>query len=265
MSMQSDSSAAASPADAVSGPDTAGDRGTLYGLGLGPGDPELITLKALHILQRVPVIAYPAPEDSAAPPESGLARSIAAPHLPGTQTEIPIRLPFRSEREPARAAYDEAATLLTARLAAGQDVAVLCAGDPMLYGSFMYLLERLAPHTLVRIIPGVTSIQAAAAAVPLPLVERDEPLAVLPATLSDTELRHGLEGAAAAAILKLGRHFGRIRQLLAGLDLLEKAWYVERVTQTDARVQRLAEIEAHEAPYFSLVLVRKEPVRRQGA
>ena len=133
--------------------------GKLYGVGLGPGDPELLTLKALRILKSVPVIAWPAPDEG-----HSFARSIAADHLPGGQVEIAIRVPMRVERFPAQEIYDRAAEEIAAHLDAGRDVAVLCEGDPFFYGSFMYLFERLAGRYETEIVPGVSSIMAAGAA-----------------------------------------------------------------------------------------------------
>jgi precorrin-2/cobalt-factor-2 C20-methyltransferase len=131
--------------------------GTAYGMGVGPGDPELITLKAHRILRACPVVAYPAPDQG-----DSLTREIVAPHLPGEQTEIAIRIPMVSERFPAQAIYDQAADDIGAHLDAGRDTAILCEGDPFLYGSFMYLFARLAERFPVEVIPGVSSLTASA-------------------------------------------------------------------------------------------------------
>ena len=147
--------------------------GTLYGLGVGPGDPELITLKALRLLKAAPVIAYPAPEEG-----ESLARKIAAPHLPGGQTEIVIRMPLDASRFPAQAVYDRVAEEVATHLDAGRDVAALCEGDPFFYGSFMYLFGRLAGDHRVEVVPGVTAATACAAALGVPLTHRDHASAV---------------------------------------------------------------------------------------
>src|SRR6185369_9057732 len=138
--------------------------GTLYGIGVGPGDPELVTLKALRIARACPVVAYPAPEEG-----ESLARRIMAPHLAGGQTEIAIRMPLTAERYPAQAVYDQSSQDIAAHLAAGRDVAVLCLGDPFFYGSFMYLFARLAESHRTVVVPGVTSLAAAAASLGAPL------------------------------------------------------------------------------------------------
>ena len=181
---------------------------TVYGIGVGPGDPELLTLKGLRLLQACPVMAYPAPETG-----DSLARRIAAPHLAGTKIEIAIRMPLLAERFPAQEVYDRAARDIGTHIAAGRDVAVLCLGDPFFYGSFMYLFERLASTARVVVVPGVTSVSAGAAAVGLPLVTRNELLTVIPAPLPDNDIERRLSDTDAAAIVKLGRHFGRVREL----------------------------------------------------
>lgn len=226
--------------------------GMLYGLGLGPGDPELLTLKAHRILISVPVIAWPAPDAGAS-----FARSIAAPHLPGGQTEIAIRVPMRTERFPARDVYDKAAAEISAELDAGRDVAVLCEGDPFFYGSFMYLFERLAGLYKTEVVPGVSSMMAAASAIGRPLAARNDVLAVLPGPLDDAELTNRITTSDALAIIKIGRHFKRLRALIEKLNLLPHAIYVERVSLGAERLMPLADVPGDTAPYFSMILIYK--------
>jgi len=226
--------------------------GTLYGLGIGPGDPELITLKALRLLRAAPVLAYPAPETG-----DSLARRIVAPHLPGHQTEIAIRMPLTVERFPAQAVYDGAATDLGAHLAAGRDVAVLCEGDPFFYGSFMYLFGRLAERFPVEVVPGVSSLTACAAALRHPLAARNDVLTVIPAPLDDDAIAARLQQTDAAAILKLGRHGPRIVSLLQRLGLAGRAHYIERATMAAQRILPLAAVDPQAIPYFAMILVHK--------
>ncbi|WP_062014019.1 precorrin-2 C(20)-methyltransferase [Aureimonas sp. AU4] len=232
--------------------------GTLYGLGLGPGDPELLTLKAHRILRSVPVIAYPAAEGS-----QSLARAIAAPHLPGEQEEIAIPLLMSGDRAPGQAAYDRAAPLIAEHLEAGRDVAVLCEGDPFFYGSFLYLHARLSDRFPTVVVPGVSSVMAAAAGARRPLSARGDVVTVLPATLPDETLRPAIEAATSLAVLKLGRHFSRVKRLLGELGLMDDAIYAERVTQGGERVLPLSET-GDEAPYFAMILVYRgtEPAIR---
>ncbi|HEV8014543.1 MAG TPA: precorrin-2 C(20)-methyltransferase [Stellaceae bacterium] len=226
--------------------------GQLYGLGLGPGDPELITLKAWRILRRAPVIAYPAPTDG-----PSFARSIVAQWLSPAQLEIAIRVPMEIARFPAQEVYDRAAGEIAVQLDAGRDVALLCQGDPLFYGSFMYLFGRLGERFPCEIVPGVSSLGACAAAAGFPLAARNDTLAVLPAGLEDAELTRRLDACEAAAIIKLGRHFSRIRALLMRLGLAAHARYVERASLASERVLALDAVNPDDAPYFSMILLHR--------
>lgn len=226
--------------------------GRLYGLGLGPGDPELITMKAWRILRQAPVVAYPAPDDA-----PSFARSIVAHWLSPAQTEIAIRIPMEIARFPAQEVYDRAAIAIADPLDAGRDVALLCQGDPLFYGSFMYLFGRLAERFPCEIVPGVSSLGACAAAAGFPLAARNDMLAVLPAGLSDDEIARRLDACDAAAIIKLGRHFARIRDLLTRLGLAGKARYVERASLASERVLPLDAVDPSDAPYFSMILLHR--------
>jgi len=226
--------------------------GTLYGLGIGPGDPDLLTLKAHRLLQSVPVIAYPAPERG-----DSLARRIVAPHLPEGRTEIAIRMPLVEARFPAQEVYDRAVAELGVQLEAGRDVAVLCEGDPFFYGSFMYLFGRMAERFTVEVVPGVSSLTACAAVLGAPLAARNDVLVVLPGPLDAETLRARLAQAEAAAIIKLGRHFPKVRSVLEELGLAESARYVEHATMTEQRILPLAEVDAAAVPYFSMILVHR--------
>ena len=226
--------------------------GVLYGLGIGPGDPELITLKAHRLLQSVPVIAYPAPEDG-----ESLARAIAAPHLPAGRTEIIIRMPMTAARFPAQEVYDRAASEIAGHLRAGRDVAVLCEGDGFFYGSFSFLFARLAGSHVVEVVPGVSSLTACAAALGAPLATRNDVLTILPAPLPEALLAARLDGADAAAIVKVGRHFEKVRGLLVRLDLAAHARYVEHATMASQRIVPLAEVDPGTVPYFSMILVHR--------
>lgn len=226
--------------------------GTLYGLGVGPGDPELVTLKALRLLRAAPVLAYPAPDVG-----DSFARSIVAPHLPGGQAEIAIRVPMRVDPAPAQVVYDAAAIEIAGHLDAGRDVAVLCEGDPFFYGSFMYLFGRLAERHRVEVVPGVSSLTACAAATGLPLAARNDVLTVLPAPLPEEELRPRLQAAEAVAIMKLSRHFNKISQLLEETGLYDGSRYVERATLGHQRVLKLSEVDPDTVPYFSMILAHR--------
>jgi len=227
--------------------------GMLYGIGVGPGDPELMTVKAVRILQHVPVVAYPAADDG-----DSSARAIAAEFLPDEAVEIAIRVPMRPGRMPVEV-YDEAAREIAGHLAEGRDVAVLCEGDPFFYGSFMYLHDRLAGSWPCRVVPGVSSLTACAAASARPLVRRNDTLVVLPATLTDEELAARLAASDAAAILKVGRHLPRLRAVIDRCGLTARAVYVEYASRESELVVPLAERDDGPAPYFSMLLVNGGP------
>lgn len=226
--------------------------GKLYGLGIGPGDPELLTLKALRLLQAAPVVAYPAPEEG-----DSLARAIVAPHLPGGQTEIEIRMPMVAARFPAQEVYDWAAGEIGGHLEAGRDVAVLCEGDPFFYGSFMYLFGRVAERFPVEVVPGVSSLTACAAVLGAPLAARNDVLTVVPAPLDEDALAERLRGVEAAAVIKVGRHLQKVRRVIGDLGLSDRARYVERATMDQQRILPLDSLEEDGAPYFSMILIHQ--------
>ena len=227
--------------------------GALIGIGVGPGDPELITLKGLAALRAAPVLAYPAPESG-----HSLARSIVAAHLEGfAKTEIAIRMPIVAAPFPAREVYERAAREIGPHLDAGRDVACICEGDPFFYGSFTFLFQRLAGRYPVRVIPGVSSLTACAASAGAPLAVRNDVLTVVPATLGAAELRTRLAAVEAAAIIKVGRHLPKVRAVLESLGLAAEARYVEHATMESERCLPLSEAEDARAPYFSMVLVHR--------
>lgn len=226
--------------------------GTLYGVGLGPGDPDLMTVKAHRLICSAKVVAYPAPDDG-----ESFARSIAAHIIPDDAREIPIIVPMRVERYPAKDVYDRAAEEIGAALSAGEDVVTLCEGDPFFYGSFMYLYERLSGSYPCEIVPGVTSLTACAARLGRPLTARNDVLTVIPGPLADEEISARIEAAGAIAIMKVGRHLERLKRLISGLGLLGHAGYVERATLASEKAMPLAEVNDASAPYFSMILIYK--------
>ena len=224
----------------------------LTGIGLGPGDPDLITLKGYKALQQAAVIAYPAPETG-----DSLARRIAEPHLPGGQQEIAIRMDIGDGRFPKDGVYDAAAEEIGQHLEAGRRVAVLCEGDPLFYGSFLYLYARMAEQFEVEVIPGVTSVVACAARLGFPIAARNDVLAVIPGPLPAEVIAARLEGAEAAVIIKLGRHFDKVRRVLAEMGLIENARLIVRATMEEEQVLPVVEADPEEVPYFSTILVHR--------
>lgn len=225
--------------------------GTLYGIGLGPGDPELMTLKAHRLINQAQVVAYPAPLGG-----DSFARSIAETAIRPDATEIRIDIPMDVARYPAQEIYDEAAQKISEMLALDLDVVVLCEGDPLFYGSFMYLLARLGTDFDVEVVPGVTSVTACAAAASRPLSARNEVLTIVPGTLDEQEFEARISASDAFVVMKVGRHLEKIRRVIQRLGLTEKAQYVERATLASEKVLRLADAP-ETAPYFSMILVNK--------
>ena len=232
--------------------------GRLYGVGVGPGDPELLTLKAARVLEAVPVVAYFAKRGNASN-----AHAVVAARLRAAQAELPLLYPVTTEiprHAPEYAAqitafFDASAATVAAHLGAGRDVAVLSEGDPLFYGSYMHLHVRLAGRYPAEVVPGITSLSGAWCATGVPIAQGDDLLSVLPGTLPEEKLARRLAAADAAAIMKVGRNLPRIRRALAAAGLLDRALYVERATMAGGRSLPLAERGDEPAPYFSLVLV----------
>jgi len=226
--------------------------GTIWGVGVGPGDPDLLTLKAHRVITTADVIAYPAPEAG-----DSLARAIVADYLPGGQEEIAIRISMDPAAFPPKETYARAADDIGARAAAGRSVAILCEGDPFFYGSFMYLFENLSERWDVEIVPGVSSMMASAAALKAPLAARNDVISVIPATLDAAAIAARLAGADTAVFIKVGRHLAKVRKALETAGLDRHALYIERATMKAERRMKLADMPDATAPYFSMVLVHR--------
>ncbi|PXY26002.1 ATP-binding protein [Prauserella sp. PE36] len=232
--------------------------GVLYGVGLGPGDPELLTVRAARLIGEADVIAYHCARHG-----RSIARSVAEPYLREGQLEEKLVYPVTTETTNHPGGYEGAiaefyelsAKRLAEHLDAGRGVVVLCEGDPFFYGSYMYMHERLADRYEAHVVPGVTSVSAASAVLGRPLVQRDEVLTLLPGTLPAPELARRLADTESAAVLKLGRTFGSVRDALAESGRLDEAFYVERATWQAQRVEPFAEVDPETVPYFSLAVV----------
>lgn len=232
--------------------------GKLIGIGVGPGDPDLVTLKAMRALGTADVIAFFAKAGN-----SSHARSIAAPHLRAGIVELPLSYPITTEvpkctdsyRDALAAFYDTAAATIEAHLKDGRAVAVLCEGDPLFYGSYMHLHVRLAGRYPAEIVAGISGMAGCWSAAGLPIAQGDDVFTVLPATLPEAELARRLADADAAVVMKVGRHLPKLRRALTCSGRLDRAIYVERGTMADAKMLPLAAKPDDEAPYFAVVLV----------
>lgn len=244
-------------------------KGRLLGLGVGPGDPELITLKALRLLQSAPVVGYFVAKAKANQGQGGNAFEIIQQHLTAAQQRLPLVYPVTTEKLAAPLSYedvisdfyDTCAVQIAARLDAGLDVAVICEGDPLFYGSYMYLHDRLAERYEVQVVPGVCSMLGCAAVLGTPLVYRNQSLSVLSGVLPEAELKQRLQDAEAAVVMKLGRNFEKVRRVLQELGIDQRAHYVERATMGNQRIVPLADVESMSSPYFSMIVIPGEKWR----
>lgn len=232
--------------------------GILYGVGTGPGDPELLTLKAARILAEADVVAFFAKRGN---PSN--ARAIVADHIRPGVIEEALDYPVTTEEHRHGASYrtqisdfyEASAARIAAHLDAGRSVAVLSEGDPLFYGSYMHLHVRLAPHYRAEVVAGITAMSGSWSMAGLPLVQGDDVLTVLPGTLEQNELVRRLGDSQGVVIMKLGRNLPKVRQALAAAGRLEGAVYVERGTMERGFSVSLAEKADDSAPYFSLILV----------
>lgn len=232
--------------------------GTLFGVGLGPGDPELVTVKAARVIGDADVVAYHSARHG-----RSIARRIAEPYLSPGQIKEHLIYPVTTEatNHPGGYAgamedfYIQAAARIAAHLDAGRDVALLAEGDPLFYSSYMHMHTRLTERFNAVIIPGVTSVSAASAATGTPLVTGDEVLTVLPGTLPVAELARRLADTDAAVVMKLGRTYPQVREALSLSGRLDDAVYVERASTAGQRVMPAAEVDDGDVPYFSLAIL----------
>ncbi|MEV7927966.1 precorrin-2 C(20)-methyltransferase [Kitasatospora sp. NPDC088779] len=245
--------------------------GRLYGVGLGPGDPSLVTVRAAELIGKADVVAYHSARHG-----RSIARSIAERYLTGGQVEEKLVYPITVEttdhpggyRGALDDFYEEAAARLAAHLDAGRDVVVLAEGDPLFYGSYQHMHKRLAHRYPTEVVPGVTSVSAAAARLGQPLTEAEETLTVIPGTLPEEELTARIAAADSAVIMKLGRTFPAVRRALERAGRLDDAQYVERAFMDGERILPLAEVEGETVPYFSVAVLPSkvaplEPVERR--
>jgi precorrin-2/cobalt-factor-2 C20-methyltransferase len=231
--------------------------GRLFGVGVGPGDPDLMTVAARRTIEAAPVVAH-----FAARRRPGNAWTVAEPFVGDGQQVLRLEYPVTTEavgkddyERLIAAFYDESAGRVAAELDAGNDVAVICEGDPFFYGSYMYIHERLASRYPTTVVPGVTSFSAAAAAAGAPLVSMNEALTILPGVLPPEQLKAALAAVDAAVVMKVGRRLGDVRDAARSTGLEARAIYVERASCTGEVVLPLADTDDVAAPYFSLVLV----------
>jgi precorrin-2/cobalt-factor-2 C20-methyltransferase len=230
----------------------------MMGVGVGPGDPELMTLKAMRALGEADVIAHFAKAGNASH-----SRAIIEQHLRPEVVELPLYYPVTTEqpscsagyRDAIKDFYDGSAAAIAAHLEAGRVVAVISEGDPMFYGSYMHLHARLSPRFPTEIVAGVTGMSGCWSAAGMPIAQGDDVFMVLPATLPEDELVRRLADADAVVVMKVGRHLPKLRRALEKSGRLPRAIYVERGTMAAEKMIPLIAKLDDEAPYFAVVLV----------
>ncbi|MBX5237457.1 precorrin-2 C(20)-methyltransferase [Rhizobium sp. NLR22b] len=230
----------------------------LIGVGTGPGDPELLTLKAVRAIERAEVIAYFAKQG-----RGGNGKAIVEPLLKPWVTLLPLYYPVTTEIDKGDERYqslitefyDRSARDIAGHLEAGRTVAVLSEGDPLFYGSYMHLHVRLSKHYPTEVIPGISAMSGCWSLAGMAIVQGDDVLSVLPGTMAEAELTRRLADTQAAVIMKVGRNLPKIRRALSAAGRLADALYVERGTMSNAAMEKLADRNDGDAPYFSLVLV----------
>ena len=224
----------------------------LVGIGVGPGDPELVTLKAARLVQELSVLAH-----IGADGRPSRARRIVANLIPDGMVELAADMPMRCAPDAARPVYDDLAVRIADQVALGRSVGFLCEGDPLLYGSFIAILDRLGDRLPVSVVPGITSVAAASSLARHALAQRDEVVTILPATAGDARLEQALASADSVAILKVGRHLPRIRTLLKRFELADHAQVVTEVGGAAETSEPLSSVRTDRLPYFALILARR--------
>lgn len=230
--------------------------GTLYGIGVGPGDPELITLKGLRVLQQVPVVAYPAGIGG----KAGIAQRIIAQWLQPQQTQLPLKFPYLQDETILRQAWQASAETVWQYLNQGQDVAFATEGDVSFYSTFTYLaqtLQQFHPEVRVQPIAGICSPMAAAAALGIPLTIQSQRLVILPALYTVDELEKILNWAEVVVLMKVSSVYSQVWQILHQRHLLANSWVIERATQADQVIYTDLLDHPHlELSYFSLMIIQ---------
>lgn len=230
--------------------------GTLYGIGVGPGDPELLTLKGLRLLKSAPIVAFPAGLGG----KAGIAQQIVAEWLRPDQVQLSLNFPYVQEMDTLTQAWQAAAEQVWHYLKQGQDVVFACEGDGNFYGTFIYLAQTLQqshPEVKVEAVPGVCSPLAAAAVLGIPLCLRSQRLAILPALYNVEELRSVLQWADVIVLLKVSSVYSQVWKILQEQQLLDRSYVVERATLPEEVIHtNLQNSPDLDLPYFSLLIVQ---------
>ncbi|GAA6212873.1 precorrin-2 C(20)-methyltransferase [Hyphomicrobiales bacterium 4NK60-0047b] len=237
---------------------TENPKGQLFGLGVGPGDPELVTMKAVKLLAQSDVVAFPTAKAS-----GGNARKTVEPYITENHELLPLIYPVTAGPVADTSAYlplmnkfyDETAEEIAKILDKGKNVSIICAGDPFVFGSYMYWHARLSTRYDVTVVPGISSILAAPVQLGMPLCHREDPVSILPATLSEEELVERLTQCGSAVIMKLGRTFPKVVRALEKANMIDNAYYVERATMEKERIFPVKDVNPNDVAYFSVIVI----------
>ncbi len=232
--------------------------GILYGIGVGPGHPRYLTLRAAGLIKSVDVLAYFAKKG-----RPGNARTIVTPLVEVTQVQLRLEYPLTTElpashpdyQKQIHEFYEESALTISDQLGEGRSVGLLSEGDPFFYGSFMHMWHRLCENHEVEVIPGVTGMSGCWTRANTPITWGDDILRVLPGTLPEDKLTQQLQQADACVIMKVGRNLGKVRRAIAKAGLTQRAIYVERGMMEGEIIMPVSELEKETGPYFAMVLI----------
>jgi len=223
--------------------------GIFYGIGVGSGDPEYLTLKAVRLIQHADVVVYLKSASG-----RSIARDIAAQWIK-QQRQIAIIMPYSTDRSAANHAYDKAEQQIANALQHGLNTAFLCEGDPLFFGSYIYLHQRLSPHYPCQIVPGISSIHAATALAQLPLTQQSENLAIVTSRNSDQEILQALAQYSSVIIMKAGVARPRLLELIRQSKRLENTCYIQRAGQQEEKVVYDMNQLTGKGDYFSLLII----------
>jgi precorrin-2/cobalt-factor-2 C20-methyltransferase len=231
--------------------------GTFYGVGVGPGDPELMTLKAWRLIEQADVISFIANEEGESQAKTIALEAIASNK--NAPLEIPVCVPMVNNRQPVNRVYDSAAKSIKQQLLAGKNVVFICEGDPLFFGSFAYLLERLEGEAMCQVVPGISSVHAASSALKRPLTMLKESFSVMSGRHTQKQLEAALNTHDTVVIMKAGRSRQRILDALVATNRTADANYLEYIGRDNQRlIKEITTLEAGAGPYFSLFVVIRQ-------
>lgn len=232
--------------------------GIIYGVGVGPGDPELISLKAYNLLKKAKHIAYFKKKD-----KEGISYKIVKEYLRKDVLEIKMNYPITTEisflssqyKKTLSQFYDNCCNEILTISNQNKDLVIICEGDPFFYGSFMHIYTRLLNKNIIKVIPGITGMSAAWTASKSPITWGDDVLTVIMGTMTENEIVKRIKKNDAIVIMKIGKNYEKICKVLKSLNLFNDAFLVENASMSNERVRKLTDVHELTLPYFSIILL----------